>query len=224
MDSNGDGSARDSMQVGLLCDPEGRPVSVEVCTGNGAGPASVAVQADKLRKRFGLNRVVLVADGVMLASERMREDLFRYEDLGWISSTPGVGHPPASARGTALGRKGPGLPADAGRECELPWRAAAGVPRSTLAARASRTARYATCRTPSWNCRGYAYCAWGVQLEELDDEGAVRAYESLAVLERSFRRLEFRGLGATTVPGHGFPDTRALTRSFLCWPPTWNGI
>ncbi len=72
--------------VGLLCDAAGRPVSAEVCAGNTADPATVPAQVDKLRRRFGLSRVVLVGDRGMLTAARIREDLAPHEDLGWISA------------------------------------------------------------------------------------------------------------------------------------------
>ena len=53
--------------VGLLCDAAGRPVSAEVCAGN---TATVPAQVDKLRRRFGLSRVVLVGDRGMLTAAR----------------------------------------------------------------------------------------------------------------------------------------------------------
>ena len=72
--------------VGLLCDAAGRPVSAEVCAGNTADPATVPAQVDKLRRRFGLSRVVLVGDRGMLTAARIREDLAPHEELGWISA------------------------------------------------------------------------------------------------------------------------------------------
>ena len=46
---------------GLLCNREGCPVAVEVFEGNTADPRTVGAQIDKLRRRFALERVVLVA-------------------------------------------------------------------------------------------------------------------------------------------------------------------
>ncbi len=53
----------------------------------GAGnTATVPAQVDKLRRRFGLSRVVLVGDRGMLTAARIREDLAPHEELGWISA------------------------------------------------------------------------------------------------------------------------------------------
>ena len=73
------------IEFGLLCDREGCPVAVEVFDGNTADPATVGAQIDKLRRRFGLSRVVLVGDRGMLTEARIREDA-RPAGLDWISA------------------------------------------------------------------------------------------------------------------------------------------
>ena len=73
------------IEFGLLCDREGCPVAVEVFDGNTADPATVGAQIDKLRRRFGLSRVVLVGDRGMLTEARIREDV-RPAGLDWISA------------------------------------------------------------------------------------------------------------------------------------------
>jgi transposase len=72
--------------IGLLCNREGCPVAVEVFDGNTADPATVAPQIEKLRERFGLERVVLVGDRGMLTDARIREELEPVEGLSWISA------------------------------------------------------------------------------------------------------------------------------------------
>ncbi len=72
--------------IGLLCNREGCPVAVEVFPGNTADPATVAPQVQKLRERFGLERVVLVGDRGMLTDARIREELEPVEGLSWISA------------------------------------------------------------------------------------------------------------------------------------------
>ena len=78
---------RGKLQVvfGLLCDREGCPVAVEVFEGNTADPNTVSRQVEKLRQRFSLSRVVLVADRGMLTSARIRQDL-EPAGLDWISA------------------------------------------------------------------------------------------------------------------------------------------
>ena len=53
---------------GLLCTAEGCPVAVEVFEGLTGDPKTVASQVDKIRTRFGLQRVVLVGDRGMLTA------------------------------------------------------------------------------------------------------------------------------------------------------------
>jgi hypothetical protein len=86
------GHSRDGKQgtlqinFGLLCDPEGRPIAVEVFAGNTADPATVKSQIDKLRERFAIERVVLVGDRGMITAARIRNDLKPVEGLDWISA------------------------------------------------------------------------------------------------------------------------------------------
>jgi len=75
--------------IGLLCDPEGRPLAVDVFDGNTGDPTTLATQVEKLRERFGLERVVLVGDRGMLTSARIREELAPVEGLSWISALRG---------------------------------------------------------------------------------------------------------------------------------------
>jgi transposase len=70
---------------GVLTDPEGRPVAVDVYPGNTADPTTVPDQVQKLRERFGLQQVVLVGDRGMLTSTQI-EAIQNYPGLGWISS------------------------------------------------------------------------------------------------------------------------------------------
>ena len=76
------------IEFGLLCDAEGRPVAVEMFHGNTADPATVGAQIDKLRRRFGFSKVVLVGDRGMLTEARIREDV-KPAGLDWISALRG---------------------------------------------------------------------------------------------------------------------------------------
>ena len=60
---------------GLLCTAEGCPLAVEVFEGSTSDPKTVACQVEKIRTRFGLQRVVLVGDRGMLTAARIRKDL-----------------------------------------------------------------------------------------------------------------------------------------------------
>ena len=79
---------KDKLQIvfGLLCSRDGCPVAVEVFDGNTGDPTTLGPQLDKVRQRFGLNRVVMVGDRGMLTSARLRDDFRGVDGLGWISA------------------------------------------------------------------------------------------------------------------------------------------
>src|SRR5512136_1131488 len=70
---------------GLMTDGEGRPMAVEAYPGDTGDPSTVPEQAEKLRERFGLRRLVLVGDRGMLTQTQI-EKLGAYPGLGWISA------------------------------------------------------------------------------------------------------------------------------------------
>jgi hypothetical protein len=76
---------RPQIVYGLLCNRQGCPVAIEVFEGNTADPATLGAQVDKLKQRFGLERVVVVGDRGMITSARIREDLAP-AGLDWITA------------------------------------------------------------------------------------------------------------------------------------------
>jgi transposase len=70
---------------GTLTDAEGRPVAVQVYPGNTGDPTTVPDQVERLTKRFGLSRVVLVGDRGMLTQTQI-DVLKKHPGLGWISA------------------------------------------------------------------------------------------------------------------------------------------
>jgi hypothetical protein len=70
---------------GILTDSEGRPVAVEVYPGSTGDPTTVPDQVEKLRARFGMDRVVLVGDRGMLTQAKINT-LREHPGLGWISA------------------------------------------------------------------------------------------------------------------------------------------
>jgi hypothetical protein len=70
---------------GLLTSKDGIPVAIEVFKGNTGDPATVASQVDKLKDRFGIDKVVLVGDRGMLTAARLREDVAPAH-LDWITA------------------------------------------------------------------------------------------------------------------------------------------
>jgi len=78
------------INFGLLCSSEGCPVAVEVFAGNTADPATVQGQIDKLRERFGMERILLVGDRGMLTGARI-EALKACDGIAWISALQSAG-------------------------------------------------------------------------------------------------------------------------------------
>jgi len=70
---------------GVLTDRQGRPTAVEVYPGNTGDPSTVSDQVDKLKQRFGLERVILVGDRGMLTQIQI-EALKAHPGIGWISA------------------------------------------------------------------------------------------------------------------------------------------
>jgi len=70
---------------GVMTDTEGRPVALDVYPGNTGDPTTVPDQVEKLRGRFGLERVVLVGDRGMLTQAQI-DKLRQRPGLGWLSA------------------------------------------------------------------------------------------------------------------------------------------
>jgi len=78
--------------VGLLCNREGIPVSVQVFEGNASECLTLSDQVAKVRGRFGLKHVVFVADRGILRSARLSKDLLPV-GLDWVTALrrPAIG-------------------------------------------------------------------------------------------------------------------------------------
>ncbi|HSB58120.1 MAG TPA: IS1634 family transposase [Methyloceanibacter sp.] len=76
---------RPQIVFGLLCAADGCPVAVEVFAGDTGDPKTLATQIDKLKKHFGLKRVVLVGDRGMITGARIDEEL-KPAGLNWITA------------------------------------------------------------------------------------------------------------------------------------------
>ena len=70
---------------GVMTDGQGRPLAVEVYSGNTGDPTTVADQVEKLRSRFGLSHVVLVGDRGMLTQPQLNK-IKAHPGLGWITA------------------------------------------------------------------------------------------------------------------------------------------
>ncbi|MDP9210250.1 MAG: IS1634 family transposase [Actinomycetota bacterium] len=73
------------IEYGLLTDPAGRPVAVQVFPGNTADPAAFIAAVDTVRERFGLTDLTLVGDRGMITSARIVA-LRELGGLGWVTA------------------------------------------------------------------------------------------------------------------------------------------
>ena len=70
---------------GLLCDTDGRPVAVEVFTGELHDDKTLPAQIIKCKDRFGLSRVIVVADRGMVTKANI-ELLSQTDGVDWITA------------------------------------------------------------------------------------------------------------------------------------------
>jgi transposase len=78
---------RGTLQIiyGLLCDRPGRPIAVEVFTGELHDDKTLPAQIAKLKTRFGLQRVTVVADRGMVTKANL-ELMAASDGVGWITA------------------------------------------------------------------------------------------------------------------------------------------
>lgn len=74
---------------GVLTDADGRPVAIKIYPGNTGDPTTVADQINKLRKDFGLLRVVIVGDRGMLTQPQL-DEIRKHPEMGWITALTSV--------------------------------------------------------------------------------------------------------------------------------------
>jgi transposase len=72
------------INYGLLCDREGRPLSIGVWPGNTSDPKTFIPTTQKLKHEYGLSQVVMVGDRGMLTSKNI--NLLNEEGARWISA------------------------------------------------------------------------------------------------------------------------------------------
>ena len=70
--------------LGLLCDEDGHPVSIEVFPGNTHDPQTFAAQINKVKARFGVTEITFVGDRGMIKGQQI-EDLAK-QGLHYITA------------------------------------------------------------------------------------------------------------------------------------------
>jgi len=76
---------RMQIEYGLLTDPDGRPVGIDLFKGNTADAIAFKTAVDKARKDFGLTELVFVGDRGMITKTRIA-DLRKLEGAGWVTA------------------------------------------------------------------------------------------------------------------------------------------
>src|SRR2546430_2677222 len=76
---------RAQIEYGLLTDPAGRPVGIDLFKGNTADAIAFKTAIGKVRKDFGLTELVFVGDRGMITKTRI-EDLRKLEGAGWVTA------------------------------------------------------------------------------------------------------------------------------------------
>ena len=77
------------VNFGLLCDVRGRPAAVSVHRGDVGDTRTILPEVMRLRRRFGLSRVVLVGDRGMIVQTTV-DALRRLDGMDWISALKGA--------------------------------------------------------------------------------------------------------------------------------------
>jgi Transposase DDE domain len=76
---------RKQVEYGLMTDPEGRPVGIDVFRGNTSDAESFKTAISKARSDFGLKDIVFVGDRGMITKTRIAE-LRELEGAGWVTA------------------------------------------------------------------------------------------------------------------------------------------
>ena len=76
---------RAQIEYGLLTDPEGRPVGIDLFKGNTADAIAFKTAVDKVRKDFGLTELVFAGDRGMITKTRIA-DLRKLAGAGWVTA------------------------------------------------------------------------------------------------------------------------------------------
>ena len=76
---------RRQVEYGLLTDPAGRPVAVEVFPGNTADAESFKTAVTRVRADFGIERLIMVGDRGMITGTRI-DDLRKLPGMDWVTA------------------------------------------------------------------------------------------------------------------------------------------
>src|SRR5215218_3206757 len=233
---------RGKLQIvyGLLCAPDGCPIAVEVFAGDTADPMTLSAQIAKLKERFGLAHVVLVGDRGLITQARIDADLapagldwitalrapaicglveggqlqlslFDERDMAAITSPDYPGERLIVCRNPDLARERARKREDLLCATE---RDLAKVARAVTRARKPLRSREAIAIAAEAVLDGFYVVRTNLPAATLDDAGTVRAYKSLAQVERAFRSL--KGIDLRIRPLFHWLALRVRAHVFLC--------
>ncbi len=72
------------ISYGLCCAPEGQPVSIQVHAGNTGDPTTLAPAVERIKDRFGIERLVFVGDRGMITEARVK--VLKEQGVGFITA------------------------------------------------------------------------------------------------------------------------------------------
>ena len=73
------------IEYGIIADPAGRPIAVQVFAGNTGDPTAFVATVEAVRKRFGLNEITFVGDRGMITQARITA-LRKLPGAAWITA------------------------------------------------------------------------------------------------------------------------------------------
>jgi hypothetical protein len=76
--------AKPQITYGLCCAPEGQPVSIELHKGNTGDPTTLQPAVERVKDRFGIERLVFVGDRGMITEARVK--MLKEQDVGFITA------------------------------------------------------------------------------------------------------------------------------------------
>jgi transposase len=175
---------------GLLCAPDGCPVAIEVFDGNTGHPKTLASQVEKLKRRFGLDHVVLVGDRGMITQARLTAVARKRNPLRGASEI-------ALAVGAVIEK----------HKIRKHFDLTITDTKLTFARKTDAIAEEAA-------TDGIYIVRTSLAAEVLDDAATVRSYKSLSQVERAFRCIKTVDLQVR--PVHHWLADRVRAHVFLC--------
>ena len=76
--------SKPQITYGLCCAPAGQPVSVQVHPGNTGDPTTLQPAVERIKERYGIERVVFVGDRGMITEARVK--MLKEQDVGFITA------------------------------------------------------------------------------------------------------------------------------------------